>query len=269
MDKTVICMKWGTMYGPEYVNVMYCMLRRNITGDFRLVCFTDDQTGVRAEVECLPLPELGCDVPKEAPGKWPKQALWGKDLGGLEGVVLFIDLDSVIVDSLDPYFDYGDEDDVITARNWTKPWLRMSQTSVFRFKVGAHTYMLDQLRDDPQLMVKYRFEQNYVSANIRGGVKFWPSGWTKHFGLHSMGIWPLRYMRRPKQPRGARIITFPGSPKPPDAALGRWSHKQPVRSRSEHLRWIWDTRAEKGKSTRLLSRYLLPCDWVAEHWRES
>ena len=45
-------------------------------------------------------------------------------------------LDSVVVDSLDPYFEYGDPEEVITARNWVKPWLRMAQTSVFVLKSG-------------------------------------------------------------------------------------------------------------------------------------
>ena len=52
-DKLVLCIKWGDMYGPEYVNIMYGMVARNLTGAFRLVCFTDDRTGVRPEVECI------------------------------------------------------------------------------------------------------------------------------------------------------------------------------------------------------------------------
>ena len=37
------------------------------------------------------------------------------------GVALFLDLDSVIVDRIDPYFEFGEENSVITARNWVKP----------------------------------------------------------------------------------------------------------------------------------------------------
>ena len=45
--RNVICMKWGTKYGPEYVNRLYAMVRRHLTGDFRMVCLTDDPTGIR------------------------------------------------------------------------------------------------------------------------------------------------------------------------------------------------------------------------------
>ena len=46
----ILCMKWGTKYGPEYVNRLYAMVRRHLSGDFRFVCLTDDSTGIRSEV---------------------------------------------------------------------------------------------------------------------------------------------------------------------------------------------------------------------------
>lgn len=267
IDKLVLCMKWGDMYRPEYVNVMYGMVSRNLSKPFKLVCFTDDTSGVRPEVECLPLPPLGVDVPPGAPGKWPKQALWAADLFGLQGVALFLDLDSVIVDSIDPYFEFGEPDDVITARNWVKPWLKMAQTSVFRFKIGSHSYMLDNLRKDPQLMVKYQFEQNYVSSAIQGGVKFWPKGWTKHFRKHSMGAWPQRYLRAPKKPKGARIVTFPGSPKPPDAAVGRWSPMATPNEPWNHLKATLASRKISPNWGKQIRRYVRPTPWITQHWK--
>lgn len=264
--KQILCMKWGAMYGPEYVNNLHGMVSRNLSHPFKLFCMTDNSDGIRSEVECLPLPQLGFKVPPEAPGKWPKQALWAKDLFGLEGVALFVDLDSVIVDSIDPYFEYGSPDDVITARNWVKPWVRGAQTSVFRFPIGAHSYMLEDLQKDPQLCVKYQFEQNYVTNHLRGGVKFWPGSWTKHFRRHCMGQWPMRYLRPPKLPRGCRIVTFPGSPNPPDAIAGRWSKKSEARPPWDHFKWAMSQPTAKLRR-KVLHRYLQPCSWVEEHWR--
>ena len=31
----VLCMKWGTPYGPEYVNVLHAMVRRHLQRPFR------------------------------------------------------------------------------------------------------------------------------------------------------------------------------------------------------------------------------------------
>ncbi len=266
--KNIICIKWGTVYGPQYVNTLYAMAARNVTGDFKFVCFTDDPTGVCPEVTCLPLPQLGCEIPPDVPGKWPKIALWGKDLP-LTGVALFIDLDSVIVGNIDDYFEYGNPEDVITARNWLNRLGKSAQTSVFRFPVGKHSYMLENLQaDSTNVSRKYQYEQNYVTHNVRGGVKFWPEGWTRHFRVHCMGAWPLRYLRPPILPKGAKIITFPGLPGPAAAAEGRWTENGEIRSPKDHLRWVWTQFREGKKWKKHISRYVRKADWIAENWRE-
>ena len=157
-------------------------------------------------------------------GKWRKQVLWDKTVPGLDGVVLFVDLDSVIVDSIDPYFEIGRDDDVYVARNWARPLQRLGQTSVFRFKVGAHAHILRDFRADPQgIADRYRFEQHYVTAAVKAGVKFWPEAWTRHFRLHCLPKFPLRYFMAATLPAGARIVTFPGGPNPDDVMVGRWN----------------------------------------------
>ena len=262
-------MKWGTMYGPEYVNRLYGMCRRNVTGDLRFVCFTDDDTGVREEVKTMPLPELGCEIPPDVPGKWPKQALWSADLFGLEGAALYIDLDSVIVDSLDPYFSYGDDDRVYVARNWIRTFGRSAQTSVFRFRIGAHAYMLENLRADPAgVSRKYQMEQNYVTHGIRGGVRYWPEPWTRHFRMHCLGPWPLRYARPPQLPHGARVVTFPGHPKPEDAAAGRWSARTEPRSRRAQLRYALNQFRAGNGFLKHVKRYVKPTSWIGEYYHE-
>lgn len=267
--KQIICIKWGTAYGASDVNLLYGMVSRNITGDFKLYCFTDDAAGIRPEVESLPLPELGCEIPPDVPGKWPKIALWGRELFGLEGVALFVDLDSIIVGNIDAYFEYGDPSDVITARNWLKRFKKSAQTSVFRFPIGGHCYMLENLRKDPAAISrKYQYEQNYVTHNVRGGIKFWPEPWTRHFRVHCMGAWPLRYLRPPVLPPGAKIVTFPGLPGPGDAMHGRWTEQSEIRGPSEHIRWVWSRLIAGEKWRKHVSRYVRKADWLAEHRQE-
>ena len=99
----VVCMKWGTRYGPEWVNRLFAMVQRHTTWDVRFVCFTDDATGIRADVECQPLPQVHFDADRIG-RYWPKLGLMQDGLGGLTGMTLFLDLDLVIVDSLDPFF---------------------------------------------------------------------------------------------------------------------------------------------------------------------
>ena len=54
MSQTVICMKWGTRYGPDYVNRLYSMVQRHTKRPTRLVCYTDDPAGLDRGVEDVP-----------------------------------------------------------------------------------------------------------------------------------------------------------------------------------------------------------------------
>ena len=100
----VICMKWGKLYGPEYVNFLRAGVGRHLKRPFRFVCFTDDANGLRDDVQALPLPELG--LPKgQGDLRWRKLAVFRKELYDLRGTTLFLDLDLVIVDSIDPFFE--------------------------------------------------------------------------------------------------------------------------------------------------------------------
>ncbi|ACL71576.1 conserved hypothetical protein [Thioalkalivibrio sulfidiphilus HL-EbGr7] len=268
--KTVLCIKWGTRYGPEYVNRIHAMVARNITPPFQVVCFTDDPRGIREEVRCHPLPDLGCPVPTNAPGKWSKVRLWNKDLYGLEGMGLFVDLDVVITGNLDGFFSFGDPDDVILARNWIKPLEKLGQTSVFRFPIGKHHELLENFRKDPEgIAARYQFEQRYVTRCVQGGIKFWPYGWVRHFRLDCLGPWPLRYLRPPRLPKDARIVIFPGKPDPADALLGRWAGEEPHLAPLAHLKEALKKRraGEKGWFN-YLKRYVRPAPWISEHWRE-
>lgn len=266
--KQVICIKWGPRYGPEYVNRIYGMVARNITPPFRVICFTDDKTGIRSEVDCYDLPELGCQVPSQAPGKWRKTSLWGNKLYDLKGVALFLDLDVVITSNIDDFFNIGMPEDVILARNWIKPLERLGQTSVFRYPIAKHGYMLDEFRKDPEgIGNKYQFEQRYVTQCIRGGVKFFPSAWVKHFRLNCLGPWPLRYFRPAVLPKNVKIVIFPGKPDPADALIGRWSERHIPMPQLEHLKGIFSPE-RKLKLKLYIKRYLLPVPWIAKYWRE-
>ncbi len=68
-------MKWGSLYGPEYVNRLYAMVRQNVTGPIRFVCLTDSVEGVREEVECYGCPEIDLPEPLCRLG-WRKLTLY-------------------------------------------------------------------------------------------------------------------------------------------------------------------------------------------------
>lgn len=51
VTRNVVCMKWGTVYGPEYVNILHHMVQRNLTGPYRFICLTDNPAGLEEGIE--------------------------------------------------------------------------------------------------------------------------------------------------------------------------------------------------------------------------
>lgn len=265
--KQVICIKWGTKFGPEYVNRLHAMVARNLTPPFRLYCFTDDGAGLHPDVSVRPLPDFDYVPPVNTWGKWPKSRLWG-DLGDVTGVVLFLDLDVVVTGSLDAFFTHGDPDDTILGLNPNTPFEKMGQTSVYRMRVGRLAPLQQLFAADPQQAADtYRYEQRFVTRNAPGGVRFWPRGWLAHFRMHCVPVFPLNYVMAPRIPRRARVVIFAGSLNPPDAIVGRWDEADIPRPPLAHLRAAFAGPRREG-IVKHLRHYVRPTGWVQRLWRE-
>jgi hypothetical protein len=239
-DRIVLCMKWGTKYGAEYVNRLYGMVARHLRGPFRFVCLTDNSMGVRPEVECMPLPSLNL-----APGAergWNKLTTFKSDLHGLRGTALFLDLDVVIVSDITPFFETPGE--FLIIKDWKRPWRITGNSSVYRFTIGAHADVLQYfIENQKAVRDTYRNEQEYLSRAMkeRGRLSYWPGDWCRSYKYHCITRWPTNFWRTPIIPDGARILIFHGEVNPPDALAGRRNRR---------------------------FRYVKPAPWVADHWVE-
>jgi hypothetical protein len=243
-QQTIVCMKWGTRYGPDYVNRLASMVRRHTRRTTRFLCFTDDPTGILSDIATAPLPPIALPAAMTW-STWRKLSVWQYPLVDVSGDVLFLDLDLVVSGPLDDFFDF-EAGRYAAIRNWTQPGERIGNTSVFRFRAGRDTHIFDGfVRDPAAVMRRWRTEQHYISDSI-GDMAFWPESWCVSFKHTLLPPWPLNFVLPPKLPRAARIVAFTGKPKPDEALAGRW----PVRSRRERL----------YKHTR-------PAAWIAEHWR--
>jgi hypothetical protein len=244
MDQTVICAKWGTRYPALYVNVLWSMVERNTQRPTRLVCYTDDASGVDPAVVTVPMPELRLPQ-RVANFPWRKLAFWHPNLAAVSGDVLFLDLDTVIVGSIDAFFDFAPESTFCVIENWTQKGSGIGNTSAYRFRVGAHTYLHDMVQADPEGIVRsYDNEQTFVSERIKE-KRFWPAGWCRSFKHDLLPPWPLNFFRVPELPPDAKVICFTGKPDPDEARDGRWV--APLHKR--------------------LYKHVRPTPWIAEHWR--
>ncbi|MGH6970295.1 MAG: hypothetical protein ACREEQ_01675 [Caulobacteraceae bacterium] len=215
-------MKWGTKFGPEYVNRLYGMAARNLARPFRFVCLTDDAAGVRAEVETHPIPVLPpIAQPKER--GWKKLAAFSPDIAGLLGeVVLFLDLDVVVMGPLDPLFEHPGAFPMI--RDWYHPVRRVGNSSVFRFRPAERTGLFEAfLSDRDAIVTRVRNEQEFLSEYLdaRGELSFWPAAWCQSYRVSALPLWPARLVATPRPPKDCRVLVFHGDPKPDSAIAGR------------------------------------------------
>ena len=135
MSLNVVCIKWGTKYPPEYVNHLARAVRRHLTLPHRFVCLTDDPRGIDADVETKPLAE-------ELPGWWNKLALFQPRVHDLEGTLLFIDLDMVVVGNLDGLALHPGRFLAVPTRRGDGEF----SSALLRFEVGRHRQILGPLR---------------------------------------------------------------------------------------------------------------------------
>lgn len=241
----ILCIKWGNKYGPEYVNNLYSMVSRNLTLPFRFVCLTDDDKGISANIEVKKIPAVGFeDFDQRAPWSfghgWLKVTSFADPLYDLTGPTLFIDLDVVIVDNIDCFFEPEGEFRVI--KEWDKRD-ETGNTSVYRFNIGAHPELIEYLKNNKeQVLASVRNEQEYVTGFLakQGKLQYWPAGWCVSFKRHCMPKGIMSFFKPATIPAGAKIVAFHGKPNPPDAIVGRSG------------KWY---------------RRVLPVQWVADMWR--
>lgn len=232
-------MKWGSKYGPEYVNRLAAMVARHLARSHRFICMTDDATGLTPGIDARPLPDF--DDPGGPERGWRKISTFRRPFFDLEGPTLFIDLDVVIVGDLSPFFDHPGKFCII--KDWKRPWRPTGNSSVYRFEAGAHPELLERfMTEHAKIRSEVRNEQEYISRELHaaGVLSYWPKEWCVSFKYGCMAPFPLNWIQPPRIPQGARIVVFHGHPNPPDAIAGR-SIK--------------------------LTRHVLPTPWVAEYWR--
>src|SRR6202022_3291951 len=101
-----------------------------------------DAVGVRAEVECRPIPAVPLPDPRMERRRkveriWEKIGLFQPELlSELGKTILFLALDVVILGSLDALFDQPGE--FLIVRDWHNPFAAIGNSSVFRFDADCH-----------------------------------------------------------------------------------------------------------------------------------
>ncbi|MGR3378515.1 glycosyl transferase [Salipiger abyssi] len=249
----IICIKWGTAFGPEYVNRLYSGVRRHMSRPIRFFCMTEHAEGLHPDVEILPLPVEPFAEPMAAAlavanrqGAMRKVSLFRPGLvPDLEGPFLGFDLDVVITGSLDEIHDLA-PGTVAMRHDWTekRKGRPTGHGSVFRFDPAQHGFLYEDLAANAYAEVEKArgSEQRYTShkAMDRGVFNYIPEPWVVSF-KYDCNPFPGNWLHAPRLPEDARVVCFHGHPKMTEALDGY-----------------------NGS----VIRHSKPCDWLREHWIE-
>jgi len=258
---TAACIKWGTAFGPDYVNRLYSGVRRHIGRPLRFVCMTDRADGLHPDIEILPLPDEPFQAEMAAAlavanrqGAMRKVSLFRPGaIPDHEGPVLGFDLDVVITGDLGPIWEMA-PGRVAMRADWVEArrGRPTGHGSVFRFDPDRHGYLYGAVASDPAGAVARArgSEQRHTStlAQERGEFAYIPGDLVVSFKHDCLGLPPVNWLRPARLPPGARVVCFHGRPKMPEAVGGYTGsllrRARPVAWLREH--WIDRARADLG-----------------------
>lgn len=213
----IICMKWGVKYDAANVNRLRAMVHRHLSLPHRFVCFTDDGTGIGSDVEVQSLPTV--KVPPGPERCWRKLGVFAPEETGLKGLTLFLDLDLVLLDSIDCFFEHPG--DFCIIRDWLrdgKDGRAVGNSSVFRFDAERHHAILESFHADAvNIAANFRCDQDWMTHYV-GQPAYWPETWCRSFKRHCLQPFPISLFKEPQCPPDTKILVFHGDPKPEVAA---------------------------------------------------
>jgi hypothetical protein len=208
---TAVTWKWGTAYGPQYVNRMRNMLKRNLQLPHRLVCITDDTTGIGPGVITLPMYTEHAGVMKATGYRSADNDLcqrrlkmFDRNMAGVLGPrILHLDLDTVItgditslIDRPDPLIMYGHPQ----RKDGVMPGMMLFNAGYLHDLYAG--FKGDAVRSDMELLDRYLREKQLMPV----------PRWTVEDGAYSH-LW-IAKKNGGKLPENAKVVMFYGPTNP-------------------------------------------------------
>lgn len=212
----VVCFKWGTEFGPEYVNKLYNSVLRNTTLDIRFICYTEDPSGVECETR---------EFLEPLPHWWYIIGLFNKE-HGFKHKVVYMDLDTIILGNIDHILSINLP--FITLRDYYRPG--GLQTAYIAWEPKWGEFIWDRLSS------MYSITQYSSLRQFTGG--------TNRFLEESVGLGPeiprlqdyvpgecvsykvhIRDKQQPCNFNDVKMVFFHGKPRPHEVATLDWMEK--------------------------------------------
>ena len=231
MEKiNIICMKWGNKFSPDYVNKLFNMVQRNLSIEHDFICFTDDKEGLQKGIIIKKLEKLPIGQRYYDDGCWPKLLMFKKNFGNLSGVILFLDLDTVIISDIAPMINFiqqNREKVVMLQERKDKHMLGVHNSAFVGFIASKWDSIFDEYINNYYIAhSKYRTEQAYLSHQLGENVILWPQNWCISFKRHLVPKGMMTWFKEVPEPNAEiKMVAFHGHPMPHEAVEGKWKTK--------------------------------------------
>ena len=201
---TVVCVKAGMKFGPEYVNRLHLAVKRYLTQPHRFACLTENASGIDAEIQILPLehPDLV--------GWWHKLTLFKPPAGLEDSRLLFLDLDKVIIGNIDFLAEYDGPFAIL--RDFYRP--KGYGSAIMSIAPGFGRHIWERFSSDPRhWMAAYSGDQEFIeSCGVIADL--WQDLYPKKIVSYKAHC----QVMSDEIPGGASIVCFHGEPRPHEAA---------------------------------------------------
>ena len=176
----IICVHVGNAYSESYVEKLYNSCCRNTSIPFLFTVLTENSDYNIKQENFRTIKVIPYNFVNARTLWWYKMQAFRPDVA-IEGQNLLLDIDQVIVNSLDKFFNYAKDDFVIIQdfnRQWNKNYNR-SNSSVVKFTKSIATSIYDKWLMHPADYVrKYRGDQDWFDDEVADKTK-WPYEWIK------------------------------------------------------------------------------------------
>jgi hypothetical protein len=213
---TVVCVKFGKKYDADYVNKLAAGVQRHLSRPHHFICFTDDPTGI--------FPTFVVSKPLSTgilKGWWHKAYLFSEEACaaiGHSSRVMYIDLDTVIVGTLDEIASFQGEFGTLSTDGMVNERREGGlNSSVMMWTAGSFTELWTKLVaefDRAVSRITYKFDvwiEMMVGDKAQTLQSRYPQQLWEYAAIQDTGTLPP----------SARLVTFPLDPKP-RAALDDW-----------------------------------------------
>lgn len=173
---TVLCVRFGTKYGREYVERLRNMVARHLTVPYEFVCLTDDPYPIEGVRNII------IEVPPYKKLWWCKVHMFDPSLP-ISGRILYLDLDVVICNNIDKLVTMGNSM-FYGIRDFNRkfhPQWNYLNSSVLSWTHQFQSIIWDKFKADPAGAQTLQGDQDWIWKVSRDKLVFWPDEWIQSY----------------------------------------------------------------------------------------